>query len=276
LRCDQKELLKEQYNKVLSYFEGLTAKDIDKAVEILMPEDVREQFEYDFKQFSKTMDAVLPDPVINQYRENLSFLANIRAQARTAYFDENLNLEGYGEKIKQLIEESIVASNTIKLIPPTKIDNKNFMKLVNSYGSNQTRASIIESKIRKVIEENEEKNPEFCRTLKERLERLIAKQHDEKITDANEFMKLQALLEELFAEEEKSKALGFNVRVQFAIFGILEKVLKDFEPAKKITFDIYYVLQPLKVIDWRQKENNLKKMRVTVKDILTKNNIHKD
>ena len=38
--------------------------------------------------------------------------------ARTAYFDENLSLEGYGEKIKQLIEESIVASNTIKLILP--------------------------------------------------------------------------------------------------------------------------------------------------------------
>ena len=38
------------------------------------------------------------------------------------------------------------------------------MKLVNSYGSNQTRASIIESKIRKVIEENEEKNPEFYKT----------------------------------------------------------------------------------------------------------------
>ncbi|MGA9171581.1 MAG: hypothetical protein WBZ20_15690, partial [Nitrososphaeraceae archaeon] len=86
-----------------------------------------------------------------------------------------------------------MASNTIKLIPPTKIDNKNFMKLVNSYGSNQTRASIIESKIRKVIEENEEKNPEFYRTLKERLERLIAKQREKKLTDASEFIKLQTL-----------------------------------------------------------------------------------
>ena len=111
---DQKELLKEQVQKVMSYFKNLSVKDVDKAVGILRPEDVREQFEYDFKQFSKTMDAVLPDPVAHQYRENLSFLANVRAQASTAYFDENLGLEGYGEKIKQLIEESIVASNTIK------------------------------------------------------------------------------------------------------------------------------------------------------------------
>jgi hypothetical protein len=33
-------------------------------------------------------------------------------------------------------------------------------------------------------------------------------------------------------------------------------------PKSKNTFDIDYVLQPLKVVDWRQKENNLKKMRV--------------
>jgi type I restriction enzyme R subunit len=273
---DQKELLKEQHKKVMNYFTNLSSKDRDKAVDILRPEDVREQFEYDFKQFSKTMDAVLPDPAANQYRIDLSFLADIRARARTAYFDENLNLEGYGEKVKKLIEESIEASQTIKLIPPTKIDNKNFMKLVNSYGSSQTRASIIESKIRKVVEDNEEKNPEFYRTLRERLERLIADQRDKKFQDTHDFMKLQTLLEELFAEEERSKSLGFNVRVQFAIFGILEKVAKDFESTKNLTFEIYHALQPLKVIDWRHKENIMKKMRVAIKDILAANNLSKD
>jgi type I restriction enzyme R subunit len=131
----------------------------------------------------------------------------VRAAARTAYFDESLNLEGYGEKVKKLIEESIKSSETIMLIPPTKIDNKNFMKLVNSYGSNQTRDSIIESKIRKVVEENEEKNPEFYKTLRDRLERLIAIQREKNFADARDFMKLQILLNELFAEEERSKAL---------------------------------------------------------------------
>jgi hypothetical protein len=138
------------------------------------------------------------------------------------------------------------------------------------------RASIIESKIRKVVEDNEEKNPEFYRTLRERLEKLIATQRDKKFEDAREFKKLQTLLDELFDEEERSMSLGFNVRVQFAIFGILEKVTKDFESAKKLTFDIYHALQPLKVIDWRQKENILRKMRVAIKDILSANNMGKD
>ncbi|MGA9171582.1 MAG: hypothetical protein WBZ20_15695 [Nitrososphaeraceae archaeon] len=57
----------------MSYFEGISTKDIDVAIKILRPEDVREQFEYDFKQFSKTMDAVLPDPAVNQYEKICHF-----------------------------------------------------------------------------------------------------------------------------------------------------------------------------------------------------------
>jgi type I restriction enzyme R subunit len=274
---DQKERLKVLHKKVMSYFANMVSREnLDEAVTILNPEDVREQFEYYFKQFGKTMDAVLPDPVTNHYRDDLSFLAKVRAAARTAYFDENLSLEGYGEKVKKLIEESIRASKTIQLIPPTKIDNRNFMKLVNSYGSNNTRASIIERKIRRVVEENEDRNPEFYRSLKRRLEDIIAEQHEKKFNDARDFRRLQQLLDELFSEEENAKALGFNVRVQFAIFGILEKTTGNFDIAKNLTFDIHNSLQPLKVIDWRQKENVQKRMRVLVKEILSKNGISKD
>jgi hypothetical protein len=39
------------------------------------------------------------------------------------------------------------------------------------------------------------------------LERLIAIQREKKFADARDFMKLQILLNELFAEEERSKAL---------------------------------------------------------------------
>lgn len=275
--ADQRELLKQQHKKVMNYFSGISDKrDIDEAVEILEPEDLQEQFNYDFKQFCKTLDAVLPDPVTNQYRSDVTFLGRVRAAARTAYFNEDLSLEGYGEKVKKLIEESIEASETIKLIPPTKIDNKNFMKLINSYGSNRTKASIITHKIKKVIDDNEETDPEYYKSLKARLEKLIEEQRKKKISDAQEFRKLQALLEELFAKEEVSKSLGFNVRVQFAIFNILQKVTGNFDIAKDVTFEIYNTLQPLKVIDWREKDNVQKRMRVAVKDLLNDREIHKD
>lgn len=91
--ADQKELLKYQHKKVMSYFTDLSNRhDIEEAVKILEPEDIQEQFNYDYKQFSKTVDAILPDPIIHQYRGDISFLSNVRAAARTAYFNEDLNL----------------------------------------------------------------------------------------------------------------------------------------------------------------------------------------
>lgn len=75
------------------------------------------------------------------------------------------------------------------------------------------------------------------------------------------------LLDELFAQDEI---------VEFAIFNILQKVTGVFDTAKSLTFHIHDALQPLKVIDWRQKDNIQKQMRVVVKDILYKNKIQKD
>ena len=57
---------------------------------------------------------------------------------------------------------------------------------------------------------------------------------------------------------------------------ILQKVTGVFDTAKSLTFHIHDALQPLKVIDWRQKDNIQKQMRVVVKDILYKNKIRKD
>ena len=64
--------------------------------------------------------------------------------------------------------------------------------------------------------------------------------------------------------------------MQFAIFNILHKVTGSFDDAKSITFEIYNILQPLKVVDWREKDNVQKRMRVAVKDILNDRNIRKD
>ena len=138
------------------------------------------------------MDMILPDPYAAKFREDLSFLSKIRAMARTAFYDEDLDLKGYGEKVKKLIEESIRASTTIQLIEPTKIDNTHFMELIESYGSNKTRASAIERRARKVIDDNEQKNPEYYKSLRQRLEEIIQDLRNKKFEDAAKFKELNS------------------------------------------------------------------------------------
>ena len=66
--------------------------------------------------------------------------------------------------------------------------------------------------------------------------------------------------------------MGFDIKVQFAIFSTLEKIL-DFDKAKRITFQIYTALKSHKVIEWRKKDNIKKEMRAVIKDILYENEV---
>ena len=265
--------LKLRYAKVMSHFYNIERNDLDGLIEVLTPEDVREEFEHDFREFSKYMDLVLPDPEALKYQNDLRFLAKTRAAARTAFYDENLSLREIGEKVKKLIKESIQAKESIQLIPPTHIDNNNFIKLIESYGSPKTRASVIEKKACKVIDENESKNPAYYKSLRLRLEEIINQLKQKKYEDAKSFNQLQDLLTELFSEEEKSKSIGFDSKVQFAIFSSLEGTF-DKEKSKELTLKISNSLESLQVIiEWPKKENIQKEMRVKIKDILYEENL---
>ena len=269
---DAHRQLKLRHAKAMSHFLNVERNNLDGLIEVLIPEDVREEFEHDFREFSKYMDLVLPDPEALKYQNDLKFLAKIMAAARTAFYDENLSLIEIGEKVKKLIEESIRADKSIQLIPPTKIDNTNFIKLVESYGSVNTRASIIEKKARKVIEENEPKNPSYYKSLRLRLEEIIDQLKQTKYKDAKSFNQLQDLLTELFSEEEKSKLVGFDFTIQFRIFSSLEEAF-DKEKSKELTLKIFHSLESLQVIEWTKKENIQKEMRVKIKDILYEENL---
>jgi len=267
---DAKEQLRLRHLKVMQHFENSNKEDLDELIELLTPVDIREEFEYDFKQFAKYMEMVLPDPDAAKYRNDISFLAKTRAAVRTAFRDENLDLRDLGAKIKKLIEESIKSKHTIQLIPPTKIDSENFVKLVDSYKSNKVKASVMEAQAVKVIKEKESSNPEYYHSLSMRLKELIEELKQKKFKDAETFKLLHEFFNELFeGEEEQTKAEGFEHKKQYAIFLVLIKHFDDPEKAKEIAKRIFAALEPLmKIIDWKKNEHDQKKMRVAIKDIL--------
>jgi hypothetical protein len=61
---------------------------------------------------------------------------------------------------------------------------------------------------------------------------------------------------------------------------LIENILRRISNVQRKLVLVFIIqLQPLKVIDWKQKEHTLKKMRVAVNDIIIfcqKNNINKD
>lgn len=265
---DISTLLKLYRDKSMNYFKDIAnKKDLDAMVNVLEPDDVREEFNDDFLKFAKYMEMLLPDHQAIQYASDLTILSNARKSARTAFNDENLGLLEIGAQVKKLILRSITASDTIKLIEPSHINNKNFMELLESYSSNRTKASMIERRATKVIDEEGSKDPDFYIPFRARIQALIEELKAKKFEDAQKFKELQNLLLDLFNQDEKVNSLGFDTAIKFAYFNSLKKSL-DTDYSKKLTFEILEQLKPLKVVGWREKESVLKEMRVKVKDIL--------
>ena len=270
----QNQLLDLRHEQVMSYFKDVDRSDMKTILEILTPEDVRTRFENDFKAFSKEMDAILPEPEAAKYRSDLSFLSRIRAHAKNTFYDEDIELKGYGEKVKKLIDESIRAAEVAGQIIPSKIDPRKFKEIVDIFGTNKTRASAIESRGIKTIKENEEKNPAFYRSLRLRLEEIIQDLKNKNYQDAEKFKKLYEWWDELLSEDEKSKSLGFEEIVQFSVYNSLEEKFGT-QKSKELTLNIHPEVTKLKVIDWwkPEKDNIQKEMRNKVKDILAKEGI---
>ncbi len=65
--------LKQAHRKAMSFFDYINRSDADACVQVLEPEDVRHEFEKAFKEFSKRMDMILPNPEASPYVEDLKF-----------------------------------------------------------------------------------------------------------------------------------------------------------------------------------------------------------
>jgi type I restriction enzyme R subunit len=268
-----------RHQNVMKHFESIDTTNwqtdrfvLEKCVDMLEPDDIRIQFEYDFKQFSKALDMVLPSPKANPYRVDMRFLGVVRAMARTKYHDENLGFVGVGQKVRDLIEEHIKALKIKQLIPPTKISNENFLGYATSWTSDRSKASAIEHKLKHEISEKLQQDPEFFQSLQDRLEKLIAEIKAKRISEAEALKEYIHLWQDFMGAEQKAKEMGFeiNPRLQFAFYN---KLKSDFDPdvSKQLTHKLYSVIEPLLVIDWKKKDDIQRQMRKAIKDILREN-----
>jgi len=200
--------LQHAHTRVMKHFAGMDIGDIDECVLVLEPQEKRQDFFTDFQIFCKQMDVVLPDPSANPYLRDLKLLGKIANSARNLYRDEQINIAGAGEKVRKLIEEHIRSTGVDPKIPPIDLLAPNFKEKLNSFKNPRTRAAEIENAIRHHIKINIEENPEYYRSLSEKLEELIRK-HEEKW---DELVQLLLNFRDTIEteKEDRAKSLGLT------------------------------------------------------------------
>ena len=277
----EKELedLRLRHLEVMSFFKDIDMSDDDAIIEKFEPVNVRDEFEYAFKMFSRAMDAVMPkiesEPYINDFKD----ASKVRQMIRTYYEVERQSLRVDGKKVQVLIDDHIRSLNISELMNPREITYDNFLSYAAKF-SERARTALIKNKARQIIRELAPNNPVYYEKLRERLEKIIKAEEERRKENANYFntRAYTQIYQEALDEDEERKKLGFSSPFEFAVFSELQSLKVDkVDSLKEITKSIYDKLkEETQIVGWKTKTGSEKEMIITIYDILSESNFPND
>jgi len=262
--------LEQFHRKVMSYFNNIDKTDLEACISILEPEAVRNSFHHDCKLFVQSLDLVLPDPRAQPYVSDLKWLGKLIRAARNRFRDEQLEIAGYGGKVKEIIDEHIRTLKIIQLVEPVPILSDKFNEALNALKSEKAQASEMEHAIRHEITTKAEEDPIFYRSLKERLEEIIRQYNEERISLAEKIKRLKALIIDIKEKPSIARKLGLNT-AELAFFNLHKEDLQnagieDEREIVKFTYEILESIEPfVTIVDWHLKADILRQIRKACK-----------
>lgn len=266
-KSDELPRLEARHQTIMRLFQGLSRDDLEAALKVIVPEDVRAEFDQAFKRFSRSLDMVLPDPAGLRFLPDLRWLSALRTAARNRFRDDSINLSDCGEKVRKIIEEHVHTAGVMYLNEPVSIYSTQFDTVVDRLSSTDAKASEMEHALRHEISVRIEENPVFYRSLKERLEAIIDDKRQARIDAAKQLDLFTRLRDELRGLGNKASSLGMTEH-QFAIYGILESFSYPQDKARELSAAILDTLSSLAVIDWQHKEDVQREMRRQIKRLI--------
>lgn len=276
--------LKLRYANAISHFKLVNRNDIEQIVEKFEPVDLRDKFEYDFKMFSKALDAVMPDKAADPYIDDFKFLSKARQIIRTYYGGVKTVPEEQKRKIQKMIDEHIRSLHVSELVNPMEITYENFLAYVKGkFKSPRAKTALIKNKTIQVIEEYKSNNPVYYEKLRERLEKIIQEEEQRRRKDSTYFTapeKYEEIYNEAIHEEEERKKVFGDYQAtpfEFSLYSQLYEESKNREESIKLTKEIFYQILPeTKIVDWKDKTTSERKLKEIIYDNLSKKGLSED
>ncbi|WP_058825929.1 type I restriction endonuclease subunit R [Haloferax sp. Q22] len=269
---DKKPELEAAHRKAVSFFDDI--EDMEACLQTLEPEDTRIEFKNAYKRFSQLMDIVLPDPMANPYKSDLDRLSEIYARAKQRFRDDSMNLEGCGEKVRELIQKHI-RSKGIDVLnddPVSIMDEGEFGAKIDSLEDDEARASEMRHAVKHEISVRFDEDPVQYGSLQERVEELIEKYKQKRMSDREIIEELRKVLDEMRSRDQQARSKGLADETELSFYHALEDVLEtedrtvDQEALVDLTGDIVAEVEDVaSVVEWQQKVSLQQKLRKKVK-----------
>ena len=267
--------------KKIDRSKGKPENILQRCMEILRREDVRAEFDASFREFARSMDFLMPDPVVDPYLDDFQFLGTIREGARNLYRDERLSLKDCSKKVEELIHAHIETAGMENILEPISITAPDFHEKLEIKGSSRAKASHVEYAIRQTITEKAATDPVFYGSLKDQLEEIIEEYRKERKDEAQLLIDLMELGNKEKERETFARSLGLEDAREFSFYGLLypfrETMFSDLDE-KQVAFtkEIIQVIKDKRVIDWVEREDIQKEMRREIKRLLKSNKCPED
>lgn len=259
--------LQSRHRRAMRFFDYIRQDDLEGCIQVLEPEDIRNEFETSFKKFAESMDMILPSPKAKPHLNDLKFLGKIRQLAKSRYREDSMDISDCGEKVKELIEEYLYVSNIEVLHEPVDILSNKFEQQVEEATTPEAKAAEMEHAIKHEIKIKIEENPVLYTSLRERLEELIQRRKDRQLTIEELLEEYREMVQEMRNAAQKGEEHGFT-REEYPFFQMLEQQLPDEddkEALKELTHIITENIQEQAVLEWTEKEDVKREMRKKIK-----------
>ncbi len=173
---DEIPLLRDRHLRVVDVLRAHgveSPEDTEDAVAALADERVRAEFTVKLKQFTQSLDEVLPRPEGLEFTADAKRLAYIYAIARNRYKDTPPLGKDVGAKVRKLIDDYVISLGIDPKIPPVQLTDAEFDNHLRRQVSDRAKASEMEHAIRSHIRKHLDEDPVKYGKLSERLKELL-------------------------------------------------------------------------------------------------------
>lgn len=280
-KADELPRLQTRHAAAMRVFVRVKNKDdLDACVAVLEPEDVRAEFDLAFRRFAQSLDMMLPDPRALPYNADMRWLGKIRAAAAARYRDDKLDVSDCGAKVRELIEDAVIAEGIQILVKQVSLFTPEFEDKLKALLSDEARASEMEHAIKKEIHVKLDENPVFYQSLRERLELIVADRKAKRIDAAEQLKLFEAIKADLRGHAGAAERIGLS-ETGFAVYGLLvdpptgttagESRATYGTPAvdesKKALAEVLIeqLAAQIAIVDWQSKDDVQREMRRLIK-----------
>ena len=197
--------------------------DVDSCVTLLEDEQLRAAFEVCLKQFLTSLNVVMPRPEALPHQRDGKFFGMVQVKARRRYRDtDSFDVSLYGEKVRHLIDEHVLALGVEQKIPPISITAPDFRSKVSGLRSDRAKASEMEHAVRYHIRKHFDEDPAHYTKLSEKLDQILAALKEQ-------WDQLALALSDLVDDVLKGRqvdALGLDPQTEAPFYGLLGQELE--------------------------------------------------